>query len=57
MCFFQSKPFLLLHPTSVFFYKSDLLHLKDEKEPGKQDNPFQEVKGKLSNKHELLTYV
>jgi hypothetical protein len=52
---FQSKPFVLLHPTSVFSYKPELLHPKHDTESGKH-NPA-DLKGLLSNKHELLTFV
>lgn len=49
---FKSKPFLLLHPTSVFSAQPELLQLKEE---DKQVAP--DLKGRLSNKHELLAYV
>ncbi|XP_045216497.2 probable ATP-dependent RNA helicase DHX34 [Mercenaria mercenaria] len=51
----KSKPFVLLHPTGVFSYKPELLHPKQDSEPGKH-NPA-DLKGLLSNKHELLTFV
>ncbi|XP_052792364.1 probable ATP-dependent RNA helicase DHX34 [Mya arenaria] len=50
----KSKPFLLLHPTSVFSYKPELLHPKHDLD-AKHDPA--DLKGVLSNKHELLTYV
>ncbi|KAH3837771.1 probable ATP-dependent RNA helicase DHX34 [Dreissena polymorpha] len=51
----KNKPFLLLHPTSVFSYKPELLQLK--KDPGSDKHDPVDLKGYLSNKHELLTYV
>ncbi|KAL4227796.1 negative regulation of nuclear-transcribed mRNA catabolic process [Mactra antiquata] len=51
----KNKPFVLLHPTSVFSYKPELLHPKHDLEQGKHDPT--DLKGHLSNKHELLTFV
>ncbi|KAL5004824.1 hypothetical protein ScPMuIL_018280 [Solemya velum] len=48
----KSKPFLLLHPTSVFSGQPELLQLKEENTQVASD-----LKGRLSNKHELLAYV
>lgn len=53
--FLQNKPFVLLHPTCVFSYKPELLHPKHDLEQGKHD--LADLKGLLSNKHELLTFV
>lgn len=51
----KDKPFILLHPTGVFASKPELLHPKDEMEKGKHDS--RDLKGQLSSKHELLTFV
>lgn len=49
----QSKPFVLLHPTSIFANHSNLLKPAEvpEKHAGHID-----LKGHLSTKHELLAY-
>lgn len=51
----KNKPFVLLHPTGVFSFKPELLHPKPDKADGKHD-PV-DLKGFMSNKHELLTFV
>ncbi|XP_063433122.1 probable ATP-dependent RNA helicase DHX34 isoform X3 [Mytilus trossulus] len=50
----KNKPFLLLHPTSVFASQPELLQ---PPEPEKQNVGPSDLRGKLSNKHQLLTYV
>ncbi|BFY97868.1 hypothetical protein BsWGS_00907 [Bradybaena similaris] len=50
----KNKPFVLLHPTSIFATQPDLLMPKDA---GDKRPVPSELKGLLSSKHELLAYV
>ncbi|XP_035824394.1 probable ATP-dependent RNA helicase DHX34 isoform X2 [Aplysia californica] len=50
----KSKPFILLHPTSIFTGQPELLIPKDSS--GKVPAPS-DLKNLLSSKHELLSYV
>ncbi|CAL1528445.1 unnamed protein product [Lymnaea stagnalis] len=50
----KNKPFILLHPTSIFASHPDLLTPKDSS--GRRPAPS-ELKGLQSSKHELLSYV
>ncbi|XP_070213312.1 probable ATP-dependent RNA helicase DHX34 isoform X2 [Littorina saxatilis] len=50
----KNKPFILLHPTSIFAYQPDLLKPSAEV-PEKHSGPT-ELRGRLSTRHELLAY-
>ncbi|GFS00064.1 pre-mRNA-splicing factor ATP-dependent RNA helicase DHX15, partial [Elysia marginata] len=50
----KSKPFMLLHPTSTFAANPDVLMPKDA--GGKRPAPS-DLRGLMSSKHELLSYV
>ncbi|OWF54057.1 probable ATP-dependent RNA helicase DHX34 isoform X1 [Mizuhopecten yessoensis] len=50
----KSKPFILLHPTSVFACHPDLLQVEEYK--GDTKTP-RDLQGKLNHKHQLLTFV
>ncbi|KAK3097302.1 hypothetical protein FSP39_008501 [Pinctada imbricata] len=50
----KSKPFLLLHPTSVFMCKPEVLMPPEIKDPPRCPSDLQ---GKLSKKHQLLAYL
>lgn len=54
ICYFQTKPFLLLHPTCVFALRPELLRSTDMKE---DETCPSDLRGKLSNNHQLLAYV
>lgn len=49
----KNKAFILLHPTSVFSCQPEFLQTNEKKE---YSGPS-ELKGKLSNKHQLLAFV
>ncbi|XP_060072123.1 probable ATP-dependent RNA helicase DHX34 [Ylistrum balloti] len=51
----KSKPFLLLHPTSVFACHPDLLQMEQPK--NLDTNTPKDLQGKLNHKHQLLTFV
>ena len=50
---FQNKGFVVLHPTSIFAYKPELLALPDTSDTTRQHD----LKGFMSSKHQLLAYV
>lgn len=52
----KAKGFVLLHPTSIFSFNPEVLELKDhevKEVPGKTSKNH----GRLSNKHQLLTFL
>ncbi|XP_034326251.2 probable ATP-dependent RNA helicase DHX34 [Magallana gigas] len=50
----KTKPFLLLHPTCVFALRPELLRSTEMKE---DETCPSDLRGKLSNNHQLLAYV
>nr|KAG5694320.1 hypothetical protein BaRGS_035188 [Batillaria attramentaria] len=52
----KNKPFILLHPTSVFAYQPELLKPTAGPEDVPQNSGVSELKGRLSSRHELLAF-
>ncbi|XP_064608809.1 probable ATP-dependent RNA helicase DHX34 [Liolophura sinensis] len=53
----KSKPFVLLHPTSVFACQPDLLKPQIDVDSEKGQSGSSKLEAKMSTKHELLTFV